>query len=108
MEELKECQTEYFSAKEGLPGEALLEAVREFLLKNGFFRSVDAFQEEMAGQNGSIADYVAHAEARHRFGQSILLEVAYQVLPSRRRLPKVSGNFSSKCGTVCCRLYERQ
>lgn len=75
MEESEDCKTEYYYEKGGFPENGLIEAILEFLLKNGYFRSVDTFQEELNGQGSNIDEFLRKAESNFRFGQAVLLEV---------------------------------
>ena len=75
MQEPKEFKTEHFSGKQLLQRNELMEAVHEFLLKNGYFRSLDSLQEEMMVQDSNVDAYTKNAEQHFRFGQSLLLEV---------------------------------
>ncbi len=69
-------KTERLSVREAAAGTEILETVREFLLKNGYFQTLDKFQEETQSQGASIDAYVAQSDRNFRFGQSLLLEAS--------------------------------
>jgi len=76
-ENVKEYKTDYYLDKDSIPGGEIIDIVHEFLLKNGYFRTLDTFQEEIFSQTNSLDAYLQRANENFRFGQSILLEVSF-------------------------------
>ena len=73
----KECKTDFYQDKESIPGNEIIDIIHEFLLKNGYFKSLDSFQEEILSQAPSLDAYLRNASQNFRFGQSLLLEACF-------------------------------
>ncbi len=73
-EEVKEAKTERLEQLESVAASEIVDAVREFLLKNGYFRTLDKFEEETQTQGANVDAYVASSPQNVRFGQGLLLE----------------------------------
>ena len=71
----EEAATKYKSAKKEEPPLSAIQMVHEFLLKNGYFRSLDSFQEEITSNKSNMEQYLKTTESAHQFGQSFLLDV---------------------------------
>jgi len=52
----------------------MINAVHEFMLKKGYFKTLDAFQEEIYTQS-NLDNYIRSAPGDSSFGESLLLEV---------------------------------
>lgn len=63
-----------FNDSNAPPNSDVIDMVHEFLLKFGYFKSLDAFQEEIFNQH-SLEGYIRSAPGNSRFGKLLLLEV---------------------------------
>ncbi len=57
LDTFHDSKSECWKTKEIIPGDAIHEAVHEFLLKNGYFRTLDAFQDDLLEQNSNVDCY---------------------------------------------------
>jgi len=53
---------------------ALLDIVQEYLLKSGYFKSLDSFQHDIY-THPNLASYTRNSTGNSRFGEDLLLEV---------------------------------
>jgi hypothetical protein len=67
----KRFKTDHYSSTET---NALLDIVQEYLLKSGYFKSLDSFQHDI-NTHPNLVPYTRNSTGNSRFGEDLLLEV---------------------------------